>query len=65
MYYIIFGISIALYIGDELASEYIIRRKQKYLSFIHMSVVPASEIPKLIHYRVVLFHTPDSGLTYL
>ena len=30
-----------------------------------LSVGLASEIPKLIHYRVVLFHTPDSGLTDL
>ena len=30
---------------------------------VYLSVGPASVIPKLIHYRVVLFHTPDSGLT--
>ena len=29
---------------------------------IYLSVGPASETPKLIHYRVVLFHTPDIGL---
>ena len=29
---------------------------------LYMSVGPASETPKLIHYRVVLFHTPDIGL---
>ena len=28
-----------------------------------LSVGLATGIPKLIHYRVVLFHTPDSGLT--
>ena len=27
-----------------------------------LSVGPASETPKLIQYRVVLFHTPDIGL---
>ena len=27
-----------------------------------LSVGPASKIPNLIHYRVVLFHTPNSGL---
>ena len=27
-----------------------------------LSVGPATETPKLIHYRVVLFHTPDIGL---
>ena len=32
---------------------------------ICLSVGPASETPKLIHYRAVLFHTPDSGLTDL
>ena len=30
-----------------------------------LSIGPASEIPKLIHYRVVVLHTPDSGLTDL
>ena len=30
-----------------------------------LSVGPASETPKLIHYRVVLFHTPDIGLNDL
>ena len=29
---------------------------------VWLSVGPASKIPKLIHYRVVLFHTPNSGL---
>ena len=28
-----------------------------------LSLVLAYRIPKLIHYRVVLFHTPDSRLT--
>ena len=27
-----------------------------------LSVGPASETPKLLQYRVVLFHTPDNGL---
>ena len=27
-----------------------------------LSVGPASKIPKLIHFRVVLLHTPNSGL---
>ena len=27
-----------------------------------LSVGTASKIPKLIHYRVVLFHTPNSGM---
>ena len=30
-----------------------------------LSVGLVTGIPKLIHYRVVLFHTPDSGLTDL
>ena len=34
-------------------------------TMLHLYVGPASVIPKLIHYRVVLFHTPDSGLTDL
>ena len=34
--YIISSLASALYyMGDELASEYIIRRKQQYISFIH------------------------------
>ena len=34
---IISSLVLALYyMGDELASEYIIRRKQQYLSFIHI-----------------------------
>ena len=30
--------------------------------FHHLSVCPASETPKIIHFRVGLFHTPDIGL---
>ena len=33
--------------------------------YICLSVGTASETPKLIHYRVVLFHTPDIGLNDL
>ena len=29
---------------------------------VYLSVGPAYKIPKLIHFRVVLFHTPNSGL---
>ena len=32
---------------------------------VYMSVGLASVTPKLINYRVVLLHTPDSGLTDL
>ena len=41
-------------------SKYKISIYYKYLS-----VGLASVIPQLIHYRAVLFHTPDSGLTDL
>ena len=39
-----------------------------YLSvclYVCMSVGPVSKIPKLINYRVVLFHTLNSGLVDL
>ena len=35
------------------------------ISSVCLSIGPASETPKLIHYGVVLFHTPDIGLIYL
>ena len=36
-----------------------------FITEVCLSVGPASNTPKLIHYRVVLFHTPDIGLNDL
>ena len=32
------------------------------ITFVCLSVGPASKIPKIIHYMVLLFHTPNGGL---